>query len=287
MALPQGDSILLQDAHIAFIGGGNMAASLAGGLVKRGHAPERITVADPRPEQLESLAQKFGVCVTPDNLEAAGAAEVLVFAVKPQVFRDAALPLAAAVQARRPLVVSVAAGITEPDIQAWLGGEPAIVRAMPNMPALVGAGAAALYANRRVSPEQRALAQAMLESVGIAVWIDDESLMDAVTALSGSGPAYFFLLMELMEAAGLELGLPPDAARRLTQQTAYGAARLALESGEAPAVLRKQVTSPGGTTAAALAVFEEAGLGAIVRRALTAARDRGRQLSGSAKGNKP
>jgi len=278
---------VLQNLKIAFIGGGNMAASLAGGLVKRGCAPERITVADPRPEQLELLAEKFGVCVTPDNLEAASEADVLVFAVKPQVFREAATPLAGRVGTRRPLVISVAAGITEPDIRTWLGGDAAVVRVMPNTPALVGAGAAALYANRQVTPAQRELAQAILEAVGIAVWIEDESLMDSVTALSGSGPAYFFLLMELMEAAALELGLPAEAARRLTQQTAYGAARMALESGEAPAVLRKQVTSPGGTTAAALAVFQEAGLGATVTRALTAARDRGRQLSQeSAKGTK-
>jgi pyrroline-5-carboxylate reductase len=278
---------VLQNLNITFIGGGNMASSLAGGLVKRGHAPERITLADPRPEQLEALAEKFGVCVTPDNLEAASEAEVLVFAVKPQVFRDAALPLAEAVRVHRPLVISVAAGIAESDIRNWLGGDAAIVRAMPNMPALVGAGAAALYANDRVTAEQRALAQAILESVGIAVWIEDESLMDAVTALSGSGPAYFFLLMEFMEAAGRELGLPAEVARRLTQQTAYGAARLALASGEAPAALRKQVTSPGGTTAAAVAVFEDGKLGAMVARALTAARDRGRQLSESARGSKP
>src|SRR5690348_11883823 len=224
---------VLHDLNIAFIGGGNMATSLAGGLIKRGHAPARITVADPRPEQLTSLARKFGVGVTADNLEAATAAEVLVFAVKPQVFRAAATPLAGAVRARRPLVISVAAGVAEADIGAWLGGDAAIVRAMPNMPALVGAGAAALYANARVSPAQRALAQGILESVGIAVWIEDESLMDAVTALSGSGPAYFFLLMECMEAAGRELGLPAEVARALTQQTAHGAARLALESGEA------------------------------------------------------
>lgn len=278
---------MLQDLRLAFIGGGNMAASLAGGLVKQGCAPERITMADPRPEQLASLAEKFGVCVTPDNLEAASEADVLVFAVKPQVFREAATPLAGRVRARRPLVISVAAGITEPDIRAWLGGDAAIVRAMPNVAALLGAGAAALYANRQVTDAQRGLAQSMLEAVGTAVWIEDESLMDAVTALSGSGPAYFFLLMELMEAAALELGLPAAAARSLTLQTAYGAARMALESGEAPAALRKQVTSPAGTTAAAIAVFEEANLGAIVRRALTAARDRGRQLSReSTKGNK-
>jgi pyrroline-5-carboxylate reductase len=203
------------------------------------------------------------------------------------MFRAAAEPLAATVKARKPLVISIAAGILEPDIRTWLGGEAAVVRAMPNTAALLGAGAAALYANPEVTPAQRATAQALLEAVGTALWIDDESLMDAVTALSGSGPAYFFLLMELMEAAALKLGFTPAVAHALVQQTAYGAARMAVESGKTPAELRTQVTSPGGTTAAALAVFEEAKLAAIVGRALTAARDRGRQLSGSSQGKKP
>jgi pyrroline-5-carboxylate reductase len=158
---------------------------------------------------------------------------------------------------------------------------------MPNTPALIGAGAAGLYATSQVSAEQRSIAAALLEAVGTALWIDDESLMDAVTALSGSGPAYYFLLMELMESAARELGLPPDAARRLALQTAYGAARMALESGQTPAELRTQVTSRGGTTAAAVKVFEAAGLGGIVLRALTAARDRGREMSREAGEEKP
>ncbi|HEV2112275.1 MAG TPA: pyrroline-5-carboxylate reductase [Gammaproteobacteria bacterium] len=278
---------MLQDLRLAFIGGGNMAKSLIGGLVKQGCDPGRISVADPSPEQRALLSARFPVRVTADNQDAAHDAELLVFAVKPQVLRAAAEGLAGTVRARKPLVVSIAAGVTEPDIRAWLGGDAAVVRAMPNTAALVGAGAAALYANRQVTPPQRALAQAMLEAVGIAVWIEDESLMDAVTALSGSGPAYFFLLMECMEAAARDLGLPVEVARALMQQTAYGAARMALETGTAPADLRAQVTSPGGTTAAALAVLQEAGLDAIVSRALTAARDRGRQLSQeSSKGTK-
>jgi len=277
---------LLQDLNLAFIGGGNMARSLIGGLVQKGCDPRRISVADPGAEQRALLTQRFPVQTTTDNRVAAEGADLLVFAVKPQMLRAAAEGLADSVRATHPLIVSIAAGINEPDLRAWLGGEAAIVRAMPNTPALLGAGAAGLYANSAVTPAQRALAQSLLEAVGTALWIEDESLMDAVTALSGSGPAYFFLLMELMEAAALDLGLPAAAARQLTQQTAYGAARMALESGEAPAALRKQVTSPGGTTAAALTVFDEAKLAAIVARALTAARDRGRQLSESAKGNK-
>lgn len=279
---------MFENQRLAFIGGGNMARSLVGGLVQKGCDPKRIRVADPSTEQLKLITSRFPVEAGSDNLKAAAGADVLVFAVKPQVLRAAAEGLAEEVRRTRPLVISIAAGVAEPDLKAWLGGEAAIVRVMPNTPALLGAGAAALWANPAVSTAQRAAAQAMLEAVGIALWIEDESLMDAVTALSGSGPAYFFLLMELMEAAALELGLPADAAHRLTLQTAYGAARMALESGEAPAALRRQVTSPGGTTAAAVGAFEAAGLGAIVTRALTAARNRGRQLSkDSAKGNKP
>ena len=278
---------MLQDLSIAFIGGGNMATSLIGGLVRQGCDPARISVADPSPERRASLSARFPVRITADNQDAAQDAELLVLAVKPQVLRAAAERLAGIVSRQRPLVISVAAGITEPDIRAWLGGDAAIVRAMPNTAALVGAGAAALYANRQVTPPQRELAQALLQAVGIAVWIEDESLLDAVTALSGSGPAYFFLLMECMEAAARDLGLSAGVARALTQQTAYGAARMVLETGTAPADLRAQVTSPGGTTAAALAVLQEAGLGAIVTRALTAARNRGRRLSQeSAKGTK-
>jgi pyrroline-5-carboxylate reductase len=205
--------------------------------------------------------------------------DVLVFAVKPQVIQAAARGVAEAVQAGKPLVISIAAGVTSTDLDRWLGGEVSIVRVMPNTPALLGAGASALWAGPKVSAEQKQMAQSLMEAVGIALWIDDEPLMDAVTALSGSGPAYFFLLMECMEAAALELGLPAATARALTLQTALGAARMALESGEAPAELRRQVTSPKGTTAAALQVFEDGRYAALVQKALTAARDRGRELS--------
>lgn len=274
------------NANIGFVGGGNMALALAGGLVKQGTPAERITVADPRPEQLELLAGKFGLCVTPDNEEAVREADVVVFAVKPQVFREVALSLAPAAQRRRPLVLSIAAGIAEPDIRRWLGKGTAIVRAMPNTASLLGAGVAALYANPHVTRAQRELAEAVLKAVGAVHWLADESLLDAVTALSASGLAYFFLLMEAMEAAGRELDLPADVARPLTLQTAFGAARMAQESGEDPATLRQRVTSPGGTTAAALNIFEQGDLRGLVRRALTAARDRGRELSQQYSGDK-
>ena len=273
---------MLDELRIAFIGGGNMARSLVGGLVERGCKPGRITVSEPNPEQRALLAKRAPVRMSFDGLAAARDADVLVFAVKPQILRAAAKEVGEVVQTRRPLVISVAAGITTGDLDRWLGGGQAIVRVMPNTPALLGAGAAGLYATPKVDQRQRATAQALMEAVGLVRWIEDESLMDAVTALSGSGPAYFFLLMECMEAAAIELGLPPETARALTLQTASGAARMAQESGEAPTTLRKQVTSPNGTTAAALGAFDDGGFAALVRKALVAARDRGRQLSAEA-----
>src|SRR5215469_1615118 len=278
---------MLQDLRIAFIGGGNMTRSLIGGLVAKGCKPGRISVSEPNAEQRALLAKRFPVRMSEDGAAAVQDADVVVFAVKPQVMKPVAESVAVAAQSRKPLIVTIAAGITIADLDRWLGGGHAIVRVVPNTPALLGSGAAALYANPKASADQRAVGQALLEAVGTALWIEDESLMDAVTALSGSGPAYFFLLMEHMETAALELGLPAAAARQLTLQTALGAARMALESGEAPEALRKHVTSPHGTTAAALAVFEESGLKAIVARALTAAPDRGRQLSRESAGHKP
>ena len=273
---------MLDDLRIAFIGGGNMARSLVGGLVEKGCKPGRIIVSEPDAEQRATLAKRVPVRMSTDGSAAAHDADVLVFAVKPQVMQSAAKAVAAAVQARQPLIISIAAGITTADLDRWLGGGQAIVRAMPNTPALLGAGAAGLYATPKVSAARRATAQALMEAVGQAHWIEDEALMDAVTALSGSGPAYFFLLMECMEAAALELGLPADTARALTLQTAFGAARMAQESSEAPAALRRQVTSPNGTTAAALGVFEEGHYATLVQKALRAARDRGRELSAEA-----
>ncbi len=278
MATPENN--LFTDTHIAFIGGGNMAGSLIGGLLHQGLNATHIHVADPNASQLERLCQQFITLHTyADNLSAVRDVQVVVFAVKPQVFRDAARPLAATLAKNRPLIISIAAGIPEKNIRRWLGYDAAIVRVVPNTPALIGAGAAALYANPIVSSAQRTLAEDIFEAVGLALWLDDEVHMDAVTAVSGSGPAYFFLIMEIMEAAARELGLPADVARKLVQQTAYGAARMALESQDDPAALRKQVTSPGGTTAAALKILEAGKLREIFLNALTAARDRGAELS--------
>jgi pyrroline-5-carboxylate reductase len=264
---------------IGFIGGGNMARSLAGGLVDSGWAPARIRIAEPDADKREALTGMLGVACTAENPAVAEWADVLVLAVKPQVLHEVCDAIAAAVQSRRPLVVSIAAGVRSNDIERWLGGNLPVVRVMPNTPALVGSGASALFANAQVSAGQRDRAESILRAVGVTAWLDDEPLMDAVTALSGSGPAYFFLLMEAIEDAGRELGLDADTARLLTLETAFGAAKLALESDDSPAELRRRVTSPGGTTEAALAALEQGGLREVVARALRAAADRGRSLA--------
>jgi len=264
---------------IAFIGGGNMASAIIGGLLRQGLPAAQIEVVEPLAQARDKLKDQFGIVAQEHASVALARAVLVVWAVKPQTFKQAATQARAHIGAA--LHLSVAAGIRSGSIAQWLGTQR-IVRSMPNTPALLGAGAAGLYANKKVDAKQRATAQALMEAVGKALWIEDESLMDAVTAVSGSGPAYFFLLMECMETAARELGLPAEAARALTLQTAFGAARMALESGEAPEVLRKQVTSPKGTTAAAVGVFEDGKFAALVQKALTAARDRGRQLSAEA-----
>jgi pyrroline-5-carboxylate reductase len=186
------------------------------------------------------------------------------------VLRPVAEELAGVIQARRPLVISIAAGVREPDLGRWLGGETAIVRTMPNTPALVGSGATALFANSRATEEQRQIAESIMRAVGLTVWVGEERMLDAVTALSGSGPAYFFLLMEALEKIGVRLGLNPEVARLLTLQTAFGAAKMALESPDNPAALRARVTSPGGTTERAISVFQDEQLDALIARSLAA-----------------
>ncbi|MBT8136249.1 MAG: pyrroline-5-carboxylate reductase [Gammaproteobacteria bacterium] len=264
--------------NICFIGAGNMARSLIGGLIADGSDPASLCAADPDPDQRDVLQQTFGVRTAATNAAAAAMADVIVLAVKPQVLAAVASELAAA-DCNDKLIVSIAAGIREPDIRRWLGGKPAIVRAMPNTPALLRSGATALYANAHTSEQQREIAESLLRAVGAVVWLDDETLMDAVTAVSGSGPAYFFLFMEVIARSATELGLPADIARLLTVETALGAARMALETGEDIEVLRHRVTSPGGTTAAALATLDSAELRNLISTAIRAARDRGIELA--------
>lgn len=269
----------MEDSSISFIGGGNMARSLIAGLVRRGADPAHIHVAEPQQALRDQLHADFGVTVHATAEAAAAAGQVWLLAVKPQVLREVCQQLQPLAQANAPLVVSIAAGITSDQLDRWLGGELPIVRAMPNTPALLGAGVTGLFATPAVAAAQRAQADAVLASAGHTVWVDDETLMDSVTAVSGSGPAYVFLLAEAMEAAGTAQGLPAEAARTLVVQTLLGAARMLDEAAEAPAELRRRVTSPGGTTQAAIEAFQAGGFESLVATALSAAQVRGQQLS--------
>jgi pyrroline-5-carboxylate reductase len=264
---------------LAFIGGGNMAAALISGLTKRGLPSERLMVADPSQEQLERLVRDFGIKTAPDNVSAVRGAEVVVLAVKPQQMRAVALGLAPHLGDSPPLLISVAAGIPHASLARWFGARIPVIRTMPNRPALNGFGATGLYAPAGVGAAHRALAETIMAAVSATVWVEHESQMDTVTALSGSGPAYFFLFMEALEAAAHERGLPSDVAHRLTLETAFGAAQMARHSSESLAVLREQVTSKGGTTAAALEVLNAAGLRAIVAHAVAAADRRSAELA--------
>ena len=265
--------------HVAFIGGGNMARSLIGGLVARGHPVGAIHVADPVEAARDALAADFGVHVHATGGEAVADAGTWVLAVKPQVMREVCASLADCAQASRPLVVSIAAGITSGQVDRWLGGGLPVVRTMPNTPALLGAGVTGLFANDAVDDAGRRQAEALLSAAGETVWIGDEAVMDAVTAVSGSGPAYVFLLAEALQAAGEAEGLPSEAARTLTLHTLLGASRMLLEGDADARELRRRVTSPNGTTQAAIEAFEAGGFRELVGRAVHAARERGRALS--------
>lgn len=264
---------------IAFIGAGNMARSLIVGLLQD-EANVSLRVADPDEHQLDTIRKYWpDVVTTSDNQKAIEGADVVVLAVKPQVMSDVAASLQDIAQRVRPLFVSIAAGIREEALNRWLGGSLPIVRCMPNTPALVQTGATGLYANAQVSSEQCSLAESILRAVGITLWLEEEAMLDAVTAVSGSGPAYFFLVMEAMQAAAEKQGLRAEDAHLLIVQTALGAARLALESNDPPAELRRKVTSKGGTTAAALQVLGDGGLSDLFDKALQAAANRSRELA--------
>lgn len=268
-----------QASRIVFIGAGNMASAIFGGMLDSGYPAEAIVATSRSQEKRDDISQRYGIRTMQDNLAAVQEADVVILAVKPQMMRDLCLSLREAVQVRRPLVVSVAAGLDAATLDGWLGGGLALIRCMPNTPSLVGAGVSGLYANDRVSDGERQLVTELLTSVGLVEWVDQETQLEAVTAISGSGPAYFFLFMESLEAAGIELGLPAESARRLALQTAFGAAKMARESEFDPAELRRRVTSPNGTTERAINAFEEAGLRDIVGRATQACAERARELS--------
>ena len=263
---------------ITFIGGGNMAASLIGGLINAGQEPATIQVAEIDSARLEWLREQFSVGTHSGAAAAATGAKTIVLAVKPDAVSSVCRNLAPVAKRQSSLIISIAAGIREPDIRRWLGYDAAIVRCMPNTPALLGAGASALYANPFVEADQRTQAQTVMNACGMNLWVDQELQLDAVTALSGSGPAYYFLLMELMIQSGVSLGLDATTARQLTLQTALGAARMAMESDVGPDILRQRVTSPGGTTEQAVNSFLGNGLDALVLEAMTAACERAAQL---------
>ena len=267
-------------ARITFIGCGNMGRSLIGGLLANGYPPDSLCGSDIDTENRQLTNEMHaGITVMQDNIEAIKMSDVVVLAVKPQVMKDLLIQLNETLQQERPLLISIAAGIRLVDLDRWAGGGQAIVRAMPNSPALIKTGATALIANDNVSPDQLNIAETIMRSVGLVVWLDNESLMDTVTALSGSGPAYYFLLMEIMEKAAMRLGLPQEQARILTLETALGAARIALESEHDPATLRQQVTSPGGTTEQALNILLGGGIEQLFDQALAAAKERSIELA--------
>ncbi|MCG6985252.1 MAG: pyrroline-5-carboxylate reductase [Thiocapsa sp.] len=267
--------------RIAFIGGGNMATSLIAGLIADGYAPETIQAADPNPERRDLLRSRYGVRTFADNIDAVNGADTVVVCVKPQLAKQVCAEIGDAVAARAPLVISVMAGVPEQAMQRWLGGALPLVRAMPNTPAMVQTGAIGLHASPEVGDEGRNRAETILRAVGLTRWVASEAQIDAVTALSGSGPAYFFLFMEALEDAGVALGLDAETARLLTIQTALGAAKMAVESEDPPGRLRERVTSPGGTTERALEHLLKADLHALMKRAARAAHDRAVDISRS------
>lgn len=266
-------------ARIAFIGAGNMARSLIGGLLKQGYPASHIACSDPMEASLTSIAAMGAVSTSTSNTDTIAAADVVILAVKPQVMREVLTPLMPMLTSKKPLLISIAAGISCDSLQNWAGEGVPIVRCMPNTPALLQVGATGLYATDAVSAAQHKTADVILSAVGTVVWVKQENELDAVTAVSGSGPAYFFLLMEAMQAAGEKLGLTAEAAAQLTQQTALGAARMAIESDVDVAELRKRVTSPNGTTQAAVESFIANNIEDTVEQALQAAFTRSQSLA--------
>jgi pyrroline-5-carboxylate reductase len=269
---------------IGFIGGGNMARAIAGGLIRSGFDAANILIAEPRPEQRELLQSQFpGSVISGSNHEVAESAGGLLLAVKPQILGTVCRELEPVVRKRKPLVVSIAAGPTVADIDGWLGGALEIVRVMPNQPALIDEGISAMFANERTDELGRILAERIMSAVGQVVWIDDESLLDAVTAVSGTGPAYVYLLIDMMINAAVELGLHPAIARTLVVQTARGASALAAAEKEPIPALIDRVRSPGGTTTAAFECLDAADVRGIFAAAITSARDRAKSLAQEAR----
>lgn len=268
----------LNDKKICFIGAGNMASAIVGGLVKNGLPAANIVATAPAKEHLEAIQNAWQIGISEDNASSAKEADIIVLSVKPQVLQVVCESIQDSLE-HKPLIISIAAGIGLDLLSKWLGSDQAIVRCMPNTPAQVLKGASGLIANENVSSDQKGLADELFQAIGLVEWVDDESLMHTVTALSGSGPAYIFLMIEAMEAAGIKQGLSPETARQLAAQTVAGAAEMVLSSDIAPAQLKRNVMSPGGTTERAIHTFEEKGLIETVDEAMQAAADRSVSLA--------
>lgn len=269
----------LRDIQIRFIGAGNMATSLISGLLNKGLNTAQIKATNPNYNQREYIRKQFNIQVFDDNNEHFGWPDVVVMAVKPQVMKTAITEIRDNIHHTQPLVISVAAGITTAQMQDWLQQPSAVIRTMPNTPAAIGQGAIGMFANGQVTSEQRSLCEQIMDAVGTSVWVTEETDMDIVTALSGSGPAYFFMFIQALQNAAEELGLSAENARLLTQQTAVGATLLAERSDRPISELIEQVTSPQGTTYAALSQFNQLQIDDIVKQAVTAAWQRSAELS--------
>ncbi|MDH5231372.1 MAG: pyrroline-5-carboxylate reductase [Gammaproteobacteria bacterium] len=267
----------MQNVKIGFIGAGNMATSLIGGMISDGFPAANLLASDHNQERCQWLAEQFKIQICESNQALLSQANIIVLAVKPQVMADVLRDLAPTPSDK--LFISVAAGIPCQALQNWAQAKIAVVRTMPNTPALVGTGATGLFANEQVSTEQREQAETIMRAVGIALWVETEDMIDTVTALSGSGPAYFFYFMEAMEQSAVNMGMDVQTAQLLTIQTALGAAKLALESDDTPAVLRQKVTSPGGTTEAALNVLAQENVHQAITQAMQAAKTRAAELA--------
>jgi len=269
----------LDATHISFIGAGNMASAIIQGLLEKGLSASQITASDPTQTKLDAMQSQLGIQVSTSNEEAVAQADIVVLCVKPQVLEQVIAPLKSTLAEKRPVVVSIAAGIEMASLEQWLGESLPIVRCMPNTPAQVLLGASGLYANAHVDASQRDVVEALFSAIGYATWVEQESLMHAVTALSGSGPAYIFLMIAEMAKAGEKLGIEAISAKRLAAQTVLGAAKMVLESELPPQLLKQNVMSPGGTTERAIGVFESEGLGELVDKAMSAAATRSEELA--------
>ena len=276
----------MQNEQVAFVGGGNMTRAIVGGMIAGGFSPDNISIAEPSAEQRDLLSNLLpDVFISADNDTVVARASSVVLSVKPQVIATVCRKLAKTVLEKRPLIISIAAGPRIKDIDEWLGGGNAVVRVMPNQPALLRQGISGLYANAATSAQQANAARQILSAVGPVITVPNEQDIDAVTAISGSGPAYFYLLIDMLAKTGTNLGLDEDSARRLAIETAQGAALLAQASDDTMDALIARVRSPGGTTAAALDSLEDSGIRDIFERALTAARDRATELADQAHDN--